>query len=142
MYTTAKREKNPDIKGEDEYMAGQLNASGEIDDTQFIGSAVFKDGVMIDKLNGQETRIVNILDDTTNIKDILTMFPDPFSDKPNRSQLRILKTENNKIKMNLKGAKPKIISQYHYSLKSCQIHPWSTYAKSKKNQKILKKHLN
>ena len=38
--------------------------------TQFIGSAVFKDGVMIDKLNGQETRIVNIFDDTTEIKDI------------------------------------------------------------------------
>ena len=61
MYTTAKREKNPHIKGEDEYLAGQLNATGEIDDTQFIGSAVFKNGVMIDKLNGQETRIVNIL---------------------------------------------------------------------------------
>ncbi len=61
MYTTAKRQKNPPIKGEDEYMAGQLNASGELDDTQFIGSAVFKNGVMIDKLNGQETRIVNIL---------------------------------------------------------------------------------
>ena len=51
MYTTAEREKNPAIKAEDEYMAGQLNASGEIDDTQFIGSAVFKNGVMIDKLN-------------------------------------------------------------------------------------------
>ena len=74
MYTTAKREKNPEIKSEDEYMAGQLNASGEIDDTQFIGSAVFKNGVMIDKLNGQETRIVNILDDTTDIKEILAIY--------------------------------------------------------------------
>ena len=36
-----------------------------------LGQAVFKNGVMIDKLNGQETRTVNILDDTTNIKDIL-----------------------------------------------------------------------
>ena len=74
MYTTAKQEKNPEIKNEDEYLAGQLDATGEIDDTQFIGSAVFKNGVMIDKLNGQETRIVNIFDDTTDIKDILSIY--------------------------------------------------------------------
>ena len=61
-----------------------MNATGELDDTQFIGSAVFKNGVMIGKLTGQETRTVNILDDTTNIKDILINFPDPFSDKRNR----------------------------------------------------------
>ena len=61
-------------------MAGQVNATGELDDTQFIGSAVFRNGVMIDKLNGQETRTVNILDDTTNIKDILMDIPNPFSE--------------------------------------------------------------
>ena len=88
MYTSAEREKNPDIKSEDEYMAGQVNATGELDDTQFIGSAVFKDGVMINKLNGQETRTVNILDDTTNIKDILMNVPDPFSKKKNKSRFR------------------------------------------------------
>ena len=81
MYTTAEREKNPTIKEEDEYIAGQVNATGELDDTQFIGSAVFKNGKMIDKLTGEETRTVNILDDTTNIKDILVNFPDPFPGK-------------------------------------------------------------
>src|SRR3954454_10639802 len=55
MYTTAEREKTPPIKDEDEYMPGQINATGELDDTQFIGSAVFKNGVMIDKLRGEET---------------------------------------------------------------------------------------
>ena len=107
MYTTAKKGKNPEIKSEDEYMAGQLNATGEIDHTQFIGSAVFKDGVMIDKLNGQETRLVNILDDTTEIKEILVTYKDPFSDNQ-KMAVRIMKTENNKVKMNLKGPKPKI----------------------------------
>ncbi len=81
MYTTTEKEKNPPIKREDEYLAGQLDATGEIDPTQFIGSAVFKNGVMIGTLNGQDTRIVNILDDTTNIKDILFNLPDPFSHK-------------------------------------------------------------
>ena len=61
MYTTAKQGKNTEIKNVDEYLAGQFDATGEIDHTQFIGSAVFKNGVMIDKLNGQDTRIVNVL---------------------------------------------------------------------------------
>src|SRR3954451_1221517 len=30
MYTTTERQKNPPIKGEDEYIAGQLNVSGEL----------------------------------------------------------------------------------------------------------------
>ncbi len=61
---------------------------------------------MIGKLTGQETRIVNILDDTTNIKDLLMDIPNPFSDKQNQNQfaVRMLKTENNKIKMNLNGS--------------------------------------
>jgi Ger(x)C family germination protein len=106
MYTRAEREKNPKIKREDEYTAGQVNATGELDDTQFIGSAVFKNGVMIDKLNGQETRAVNVLDDTTNIKDILMNIPDPFSKKNKQFVVRVMKNRDNKVKMNLKAAKP------------------------------------
>src|SRR4051812_14919344 len=108
MYTSAEREKNPKVKGEDEYMAGELNVSGELDETQFIGSAVFKNGVMIDRLTGRDTRLVNLLDDTTNIEDILINLPDPFSDEQAQMAIRVLKTEDNKIKMNVKSEKPKI----------------------------------
>ena len=80
MYTTAEKEKNPEIKRK--MNTGRaIKCNRRIDDTQFIGSAVFKNGVMIDKLTGQETRSVNILDDTTNIEDILINIPDPFSDE-------------------------------------------------------------
>ncbi|MCM3694542.1 Ger(x)C family spore germination protein [Neobacillus niacini] len=109
MYTTAEKQKHREIKQEDEYMAGELNATGELDDTQFIGSAVFKNGVMIDKLNGQETRVINILDDTTNIKEILVNFPNPFSDNNKQFSARVSKTKNNKVRMNLKGPKPMIL---------------------------------
>jgi spore germination protein KC len=108
MYTTAERQKHREIKQEDEYIAGELNATGELDDTQFIGSAVFKNGVMIDKLTGQETRIINILDDTTSINAILVNFSDPFSDNKKQFSARVSKTKKNKVRMNLKGAKPKI----------------------------------
>lgn len=142
MYTSTVRQKNPDIKGEDEYMAGQLNASGEIDNTQFIGSAVFRNGVMIDKLTGQEMRIVNVLDDTTNISDILINIPDPFSEKPQQMAIRMLKIENNKVKMNLnKGAKPKIYITVPLKIEILS-NPSMVSFIDKKNKQILKKSIN
>lgn len=140
MYTTAKREKNPNIRSEDEYTAGELNATGELDDTQFIGSAVFKSGVMINKLTGQETRTINILDDTTNIKDILVDMPDPFSDNKKQFAARIMKTENNRIRMNLKGIRPKIIITIPLQIEILSNPSVINFSK-KKNQEILKIHI-
>jgi spore germination protein KC len=138
MYTMAKREKNPKIKREDEYTAGELNATGELDDTQFIGSAVFKNGVMFDTLTGQETRTINILDDTTNIKDILVNMPDPFSDNKKQFAARIMKTENNKVKMNLKGITPKIFITIPLQLEIMSNPSMVNFTKEK-NRRILKK---
>ena len=140
MYTTAQRQKNPKIKGEDEFIAGGLNASGELDNTQFMGSAVFKNGVIIDKLTGQDTRIINILDDTTNIGDILINIPDPFSDKPQMIGVRVLKNKNNKVKMNLKGAKPKIGITIPINIEVLS-NPSMVNFKEKKNQQIFKKYI-
>ena len=141
MYTTAEREKNPEIKTEDEYIAGQLNATGELDDTQFIGSAVFRNGLMIDKLTGQETRIVNILDDTTNIEDILVDIPDPFSNKQKQFAARITKTENNKVKMNLKGPTPKITITLPLKFEIMSNPSMVNYTE-RKNQQIIKKEIS
>lgn len=141
MYTTSERQKNPKIRDEDDYMAGQLNVSGELDDTQFIGSAVLKNGVMIDKLTGSDIRMVNILDDTTDIEDILINLPDPFSDEQAQMAIRILKTEDNKIKMNLKGEKPKIYITIPLAIEVMTNPSMVNLAQSEKNQKILKKHI-
>lgn len=141
MFTTAKREKSPPIKGEDEYLAGQLNATGELDDTQFIGSAVFRNGVMIDTLNGQETRSVNILDDTTNIKDILMSFPDPFSEESLELAVRVLKTKNNKIHMDLKRGNPKITITVPLEIEIMSNPSMVNYTKSEKKRQILKQHI-
>jgi spore germination protein KC len=140
MYTTAVREKHPKIKREDEYMAGQLNATGELDDTQFIGSAVFKDGVMIDKLSGEETRTVNVLDDTTNMRDILMDIPNPFSEKETQFAVRLLKTENNEVKMNLKGPTPKIFITVPLQAE-IMTNPSMTNYTVKKNQQIIHKQI-
>lgn len=108
MYTTATREKNPPIRGENAFYAGQVNASGDLDDTQFIGSAVFRNGVMIGKMNGEETSIINTLDDTTNISNFISDVPNPFPGKRKSIAVRVMKRENNKVKMNLNGPRPKV----------------------------------
>jgi spore germination protein KC len=141
MYTSAIRQKKPEIKMEDDYRAGELNATGELDDTQFIGSAVFKSGVMISTLTGQETRTVNILDDTTNIKDILVNIPDPFSEEKKQFAARILKTENNKVKMNLKGIRPKIFITIPLQIE-IMSNPSMANFFEEKNRQILKKHIS
>lgn len=138
MNTTAVREKHPKFKGEDEYYAGQVNATGELDDTQFIGSAAFKNGVMIGKLTGQETSIVNVLDDTTNISDFLLDIPNPFPGRQKSFAVRIMKTENNKVKMNLKGASPKIFITLPLKFEVMSNPSMIDFTK-KKNREILKK---
>ncbi|MGG3468753.1 Ger(x)C family spore germination protein [Neobacillus pocheonensis] len=140
MYTSAEEAKHPKAKQEDEYTAGEVGVAGEMDDTQFIGAAVFRGGVMIGKLTGQETRTINILDDTTNIKDILVDFPDPFSDKEKQIAARIMKTENNKVKMDLKSSKPKIFITIPLKIE-IMTNPSMVNFMEKKNQMILKKHL-
>jgi spore germination protein KC len=140
MYTSAIREKKPEIRMEDDYLAGELNATGELDETQFIGSAVFKSGVMMGTLTGQETRTVNILDDTTNIKDILVNIPDPFSEEKKQFAARILKTENNKVKMNLKQGIPKIFITIPLQIE-IMSNPSMANLFEDKNRQILKKHI-
>ncbi|WP_338451229.1 Ger(x)C family spore germination protein [Niallia oryzisoli] len=141
MYTTTEREKNPKFKEEDQYTAGQLNVSGDLDNTQFTGSAVFKNGVMIDKLNGLETRIVNILDDTTDIKDIIVDMPDPFSDNTKQMAARIMKTKNNKIKMNVRGDKSKIDITVPLNVVIMSNPSLVNYAQEPKKQQVLKEHI-
>lgn len=140
MYTSAERQKNPETTSEDEYMAGQVNATGELDDTQYIGSAVFRNGVMIGKLSGQETRTVNILDDTTNIKDILIDIPDPFLNNHKQFAARVLKTKSNKVKMNVKGARLKIDITIPLKI-GIMSNPGMVNFAEKKNQQIIKRQI-
>ncbi|MDR7240201.1 Ger(x)C family spore germination protein [Neobacillus drentensis] len=140
MYVSAEKDKNPKAHQEDEYMAGQVNATGELDDTQFMGAAVFRNGVMIGKLNGQETRVVNILDDTTNIKDILIDLPDPFSNKKKQLAARILKTKGNKVKMNVKSARLKIDITVPLKIE-IMSNPSMVDFSEKRNQQIVKRQI-
>ncbi|HYK75068.1 MAG TPA: hypothetical protein VEV44_18385, partial [Pseudoneobacillus sp.] len=69
--TTRKEDEEHQPKEEDDIWAGQLNTKGITNKTQFLGSAVFKEGKMIAKLTGEETRISVLLNDTLDTSDIL-----------------------------------------------------------------------
>jgi spore germination protein KC len=140
MYTSTVRQESPEIKGEDEYTAGELNVTGDLDDTQFLGSAVFKNGKMIDKLSGQQTRIINTLDDTTNIDNILISTPDFFSNKKEHMAFRLLKPDNNKVKMNFRESKPKIDITVPLSIEVL-ANPSMVNLNDDKNQRKLKQKL-
>ncbi|MCM3570971.1 Ger(x)C family spore germination protein [Neobacillus mesonae] len=138
MNTAAKREKSPRYKSEDEYTAGQVEASGEFDDTQFIGSAVFKDGVMVGKINGLETVLANVLDDSTNIKDLLVDVPNPFPGRRKQIAVRLMKREKNKVKMDLKGERPQIFITIPLRV-VLMTNPSKVDFSEKRNQEIIKK---
>jgi len=76
IYATTIQEEENLNKPSIEKIAGELIQSGG-NPAQFMGAAVFKNGKMIDILNGQETRITNVLDKTKNMNNILSSFPDP-----------------------------------------------------------------
>jgi spore germination protein KC len=139
MNTTAKKE-HPQIRGEDNYYAGQVNASGELDDTQFMGSVVFRNGRMVGKLTGQETNIVNTLDDTTNIQDFIIDIPNPFPGTIKQMAVRVMKRENNKVKMNLKGPRPKITITLPLKFE-VMSNPTNVNFNKEKNREILKKQI-
>ncbi|WP_050771014.1 Ger(x)C family spore germination protein [Bacillus coahuilensis] len=94
MYASTVQEEENKRANEDEFLAGQINKEGG-NPTQFIGSAVFKEGKMIGKLTGEQTRLALILDETLNMSDIITTYPDPLMDEY-RIAVRLMKSKSNK----------------------------------------------
>lgn len=92
--------------GEDELLAGELNIEGD-SNTQFLGSAVFKEGKMIGTLNGEETRLTILLNETLEMGEIYTTYSDPFNQQY-RISTRMMKRDKNEVKMDFTGYTPVI----------------------------------
>ncbi|SEO39699.1 germination protein, Ger(x)C family [Amphibacillus marinus] len=88
-----------DVSGpEDTIVAGEIPKHGG-NSTQFMGAAVFKEGIMIDVLTAEETRIANILDKTMKMDELLASYPDPVAPEYNVAVKYIQKNEP-KIEIN------------------------------------------
>ncbi len=138
MYGSVKGKKDEEFKDEDQYIAGQLPKKGG-DPVQLMGSAVFKEGKMIGKLTGEETRISILLDNTQNIQDMYSSFADPL-DKKYKIGVRIEKNEKTKVKVKLrKGRPPKIDVYYPVEIEILSIPSMVNYGDNLENQRLLKR---
>lgn len=82
IYATTIQEETDLSKPSIEKKAGELIKKGE-SPAVFMGSAVFKNGKMIDILNAQETRFTNVLDKTMKMDNFVSSFPDPIKPEYN-----------------------------------------------------------
>lgn len=136
MYGSYKPKKDG-FQDEDQYIAGQVPKKGG-NPVQLIGSAVFKEGKMIGKLNGEETRITRLLDNTSNIRDLFSSFQDPL-DKRYKIAVRIKKTQKNKIEIKRLNGSPIINVSYPIDMKILSVPSMVNYVENIENQKKLKK---
>jgi spore germination protein KC len=92
---------------ENDALAGDLSVAGEVNNAQFLGSAVFLEGKMIGTMTGVETRIVMLLHDAITVPDILTVFQDPFTENYQLT-VRLMQQKKSTVKMDLKAKPPRI----------------------------------
>ncbi|KUP09562.1 hypothetical protein Q73_02820 [Bacillus coahuilensis m2-6] len=136
MYASTVQEEESKRANEDEFLAGQINKEGG-NPTQFIGSAVFKEGKMIGKLTGEQTRLALILDETLNMSDIITTYPDPLMDEY-RIAVRLMKSKSNEYKMNLQGKTPTVEIKIPLTIDVLDVPSLKDYANDEKNKKLLR----
>ena len=137
MYGSINKDnKEVGFQDEDQYVAGQVPKRGG-NPAQLIGSAVFKEGKMIGKLNGEETRITRLLDNTSTTKDMFSSFPDPL-DKRYKIGVRIQKARKTKVQVKLRNGPPKIEVTYPVEIRILSVPSLINYGDNLENQKKLK----
>jgi len=135
----ATTEKEPVETSEQKYISGEIpQKSG--DPVQMIGSAVFKNGKMIDVLNGVETRIALMLRYKTTLRNPLGTLRDPLNKKYNLT-VHMMKSKKVKLKFDLKKDPIQIDVTIPLDLYVLTDLTMTEYAKDKKKQKILKQSL-
>lgn len=140
IYATTIKEKAKEhsIIGGHDYIAGQIPQKGG-NPTQFIGSAVFKEGKMIDIFSGQETRMSNVLDKTIQMNDLLTTYPDPIDPNYQVSVDYVQKTEPDvDIQYNKKTNHASIYVTVPFEVELIAIPSMVDYISNKDNQQKLR----
>lgn len=136
MYATASKNQDDNkVENEDEYYAGQIDKEGG-NPTQIIGAAVFKEGKMIGKLTGEQTRISLLLDNSSVAESMLVTYPDPLHEDY-RISLRLIKKEDTEIKMDVDSNPQKIRVFLPLSFELLAIPSLEDYIIEKKKQKLL-----
>ncbi|WP_102346166.1 Ger(x)C family spore germination protein [Bacillus sp. Marseille-P3661] len=136
IYATTEKNYKKD-RYEDDYKAGEIPHKGG-NNTEFMGSAVFKEGKMIDSITGEETRIANILDNTVEMQDVLATYPDPKNEKY-QIAARFTKKEDTDIKVFYHKDKPSEIKvKVPIQIEILAVPSLIDYSSNKENRELLK----
>ncbi|SFL75036.1 germination protein, Ger(x)C family [Gracilibacillus orientalis] len=135
--TTDQSDEKKNERGfEDQYIAGEIPQIGG-SPTQFMGSAVFKEGQMIDILNGEESRIAQTLDNTLEMGDYLATIPDPLMPEY-RISYEYSQKQKPSININYHKDKPTEIDvKVHFQAEIIAIPSLIGYTQNKDKQKVL-----
>lgn len=137
--TTQQKAVDPSSKG-DGILAGQLDTTGKTNVTQFLGSAVFKEGRMIGKLTAEETRISLLLSVAEKSPPMLVTFPDPFKEEY-RIASKITQLKKPKVDLIIKNGTPKIDVFLPLHVDVLTDHAVENYAKNTKKRNELKEYI-
>jgi spore germination protein KC len=120
-------------------LAGEMDTKGKTNETQILGSAVFKEGRMIGTLDGEETRMAQLLNDYSGNSSYYTTIPD-MVDPKYKMTMKIAKTKHNKTKFNPK--KLSLSVAVPLQIEVLTDHSMINYAKNPKKREELKSYLN
>jgi spore germination protein KC len=138
MYVTAvQNEDDNKMANEDEYYAGQIEKEGG-NPTEVIGAAVFKEGKMIGRLTGEETRMSLLFDKSSKVETMLATYPDPLHEN-SRITARVIKKADTEIEMETNKPRPTIKVTVPISLELLAIPSLEEYIMDKDKQLLLEK---
>nr|MDP5193929.1 Ger(x)C family spore germination protein [Neobacillus sp. 179.-C4.2 HS] len=135
--SVGKKNNGDTFKEEDQYLAGSVPKKGG-NVVQLIGSAVFKEGKMIGKLTGEETRGALLLDNTSRIEDMYVSYQDPLNEKY-MVACRVKKKTATKVKVKLRKGPPVINVMVPIEIEVLSTPSMENYAEDLAKQTILKK---
>lgn len=127
-----------DLDDPDRFIAGELGSTGEANQTQFVGSAIFNRGSMVGTLDGEETRLASILNNTVKAPQVFFTLKDPFDEKYHISVK--IDTSGNETKMNFDRETPTIDTTVTLQVSILTVHSMTDF-KKKENRKRLRKYI-
>ncbi|MGN7401053.1 Ger(x)C family spore germination protein [Cytobacillus praedii] len=140
IYATTEHEDTDQSNKGDEIFAGQLDTTGKTNKTQFLGSTVFKEGMMIGKLTAEDTRISLLLSVAEKSPPMLISFPDP-NKKEYRIAAKITQLKSPKVDLKLNNGISKVDVFLPIHMDILTDHAMENYAKDTQKREELKKYI-
>jgi spore germination protein KC len=137
IYGTTLKDENIQTSDDPQQItAGEFDFQGESNVTQFLGSAVFKEAMMIDSLTIEETRMAILLNPSLKPGYFLGTIPDPFDEKY-RIAFRMENASPLKFDLKLTGGTPSIHVTVPLLLEVLSNHSMTGYQKDEEKRNKL-----